>query len=114
MKSFDLGRQEGRWPFCHQISWWQLELPLPRLQNLEKITKGISMKNDPELHHPRHQGFALTSTVGITGLLLLLLAATGAAQTYTLLHEFGAPNAGCNPYGALVQGADGALYGTTA
>ncbi len=48
------------------------------------------------------------------GLLLLCLAATDSkAQTYTILHEFGTNESGVWPQGALVQGADGTLYGTT-
>src|ERR1035441_10491006 len=47
-------------------------------------------------------------------LLLLCLAAAGStAQDYTILHEFGTNESGVWPQGALVQGADGTLYGTT-
>jgi uncharacterized repeat protein (TIGR03803 family) len=45
--------------------------------------------------------------------LLLLWPCSGRPQTFSVLHEFCATNAGCNPQGGLVQGADGALYGTT-
>ena len=48
------------------------------------------------------------------GLLLLCLAAAGSkAQTYTILHEFGTNESGVWPQGALVQGANGTLYGAT-
>ena len=46
-------------------------------------------------------------------LLLCLAPATATAQTYTILHEFGTNESGVWPQGALVQGADGTLYGTT-
>jgi uncharacterized repeat protein (TIGR03803 family) len=32
---------------------------------------------------------------------------------FTVLHHFGAPSDGATPYAALIQGADGLLYGTT-
>ncbi len=44
---------------------------------------------------------------------LCLAAAASKAQTYTILHEFGTNESGIWPQGALVQAADGTLYGTT-
>jgi uncharacterized repeat protein (TIGR03803 family) len=46
-------------------------------------------------------------------LFLCLLAGRSPAQTYTILHTFGTNTMGLNPYSTLVQGPDGALYGTT-
>ncbi|HKW29175.1 MAG TPA: choice-of-anchor tandem repeat GloVer-containing protein, partial [Verrucomicrobiae bacterium] len=47
------------------------------------------------------------------GVFLSLVAASVPAQTYTILHTFGTNTMGLNPYSQLVQGPDGALYGTT-
>ncbi len=44
--------------------------------------------------------------------LLCLAATTASAQTFTILHDFSGPN-GAIPSGALVQGTDGNIYGTT-
>ena len=46
-------------------------------------------------------------------LLLCLAPATATAQTYTVLHSFGTNVMGLRPRAPLVQGPDGALYGTT-
>lgn len=46
-----------------------------------------------------------------TAVLLLLLAASAVAQTFTSLASFSEPN-GSSPQSTLVQGADGSLYGT--
>jgi len=40
-------------------------------------------------------------------------AAAGDAWTETVIHSFTRPGDGVAPYGALVMGTDGALYGTT-
>jgi uncharacterized repeat protein (TIGR03803 family) len=51
--------------------------------------------------------------VGYLGLLIVTMAMTAAAQTYTTLVNFTGSN-GANPlFAVLVQGADGNLYGTT-
>src|SRR5271166_4008993 len=46
-------------------------------------------------------------------LLCLTTAITLPAQTFTILHNFGGTGEGIEPVGALVQGIDGKLYGTT-
>ncbi len=46
-------------------------------------------------------------------LLYLTTAITLPAQTFTILHNFGGTQEGVEPVGALVQGIDGKLYGTT-
>lgn len=46
-----------------------------------------------------------------TAVLLLLLAASAVAQTFTSLASFSEPN-GSSPQSTLIQGADGSLYGT--
>ena len=50
------------------------------------------------------------------GLLLAMLVTgvqPGQGQRYTVLHTFGAPGDGQSPYGGLILGSDGYLYGTT-
>lgn len=46
-------------------------------------------------------------------LLLMCLAVQSPAQSYKILHTFGTNVMGLNPHSALVQGPEGALYGTT-
>jgi uncharacterized repeat protein (TIGR03803 family) len=52
----------------------------------------------------------------ITGIVAVLCAATAAAQTYTSLHTFegiAGQKDGKHPFGALIWGPGGTLYGTT-
>src|SRR5579859_4610187 len=53
---------------------------------------------------------------GMPALLLalpLLAMSAGTANSETVLHTFTGGAEGSNPYGGLVLGADGSLYGTT-
>lgn len=47
-----------------------------------------------------------------TAAVLVLLALTASAQTYTVLHSFDGTD-GAAPYAGLVQGLDGSFYGMT-
>ena len=47
----------------------------------------------------------------VAALIVLMVAATAAAQEFTVLHSFTEP--GTNPMGRLVEGPDGSLYGVT-
>lgn len=49
----------------------------------------------------------------LTFLVILVFAPFSTAQTLTTLYNFTGISDGVNPYGALVQGANGNLYGTT-
>ena len=49
----------------------------------------------------------------LTFLIVVVFARLSAAQTLTTLYNFTGTSDGINPYGALVQGANGNLYGTT-
>jgi uncharacterized repeat protein (TIGR03803 family) len=53
-----------------------------------------------------------TTTVGGTASLGTVFKIT-TSGTETVLHSFGSPADGANPYGRLIQGSDGALYGLT-
>ena len=48
-----------------------------------------------------------------TGAVLTVASVTGPGVTLTIPHIFGGGNAGEFPYGGLVQGKDGNIYGTT-
>jgi uncharacterized repeat protein (TIGR03803 family) len=50
---------------------------------------------------------------GSVVLSLGLATSQSPGQSYTILHAFGTNTMGQNPYSQLVQGPDGALYGTT-
>src|ERR1041385_3926493 len=62
---------------------------------------------------------SLRACSGRTGILLAvvltgaLTASSSFAQSFNVLAEFGSPE-GMQPFGALVQGSDGAYYGMTA
>jgi uncharacterized repeat protein (TIGR03803 family) len=72
------------------------------------------MKTTTDFNNARSWAPFESFSIAQVGLLLLCLAATDSeAQNYTILHEFGTNESGVWPQGALVQGADATLYGTT-
>jgi uncharacterized repeat protein (TIGR03803 family) len=64
-------------------------------------------------NHLRGTLFKKLPVASITLLLLWLAATNGQAQTYTVLHNYGDIICAGQPNGPLVQGPDGAFYGTT-
>ena len=56
-----------------------------------------------------------TTTVlaAIASLAMSSVALPASAQTFTVLHAFGAPGDAQSPRGVLAQGQDGILYGAT-
>jgi uncharacterized repeat protein (TIGR03803 family) len=71
------------------------------------------MKTKTEIKNGSWMQFTNSLVVQSGVVLLCLTASLASAQTYSILHTFGTNVMGRNPHATLVQGSDGALYGTT-
>ena len=70
------------------------------------------MKPKSEFKNRLYRQFNKLPAVCVGALLLCLVVAPSPAQTYKILHTFGTNVMGQYPNSTLVQGPDGALYGT--
>jgi uncharacterized repeat protein (TIGR03803 family) len=71
------------------------------------------MNSKSKVTNNSRQSFNRLLAAGVGMMLLCLAPAPATAQTYTVLHTFGTNVMGLNPRAPLVQGPDGAVYGTT-